>query len=91
MLVPSRAVEFLWELRPAWQADGLCLEYPEVTWFPERGQSSAPAKDVCARCLVQRECLEYALADPDLMGVWGGTSMREREHARKATALHEVA
>jgi WhiB family redox-sensing transcriptional regulator len=69
----------------------LCLEYPELTWFPERGQSSAPAKAVCGRCLVQRECLGYALADPDLMGVWGGISMRERAQLRKAAVLHEVA
>jgi WhiB family redox-sensing transcriptional regulator len=80
-------VEFLWELRPGWQADGLCLEYPEVTWFPERGQSSAPAKAVCGRCLVQRECLDYALADPDLMGVWGGMSQRDRARQRTVTAV----
>jgi WhiB family transcriptional regulator, redox-sensing transcriptional regulator len=64
----------------------LCLEYPEVTWFSERGQTSAPAKEVCGRCLVQQECLEYALADPDLMGVWGGMSQRERARQRTVTA-----
>jgi WhiB family transcriptional regulator, redox-sensing transcriptional regulator len=64
----------------------LCLEYPELTWFPERGQPSAPAKAVCGRCLVQRECLDYALADPDLMGVWGGTSQRDRARHRTVTA-----
>ena len=68
-------------------ADGLCLEYPELTWFPERGQSSAPVMQVCGRCLVHRECLEYALADPDLMGVWGGTSHRERMRIQRASLV----
>jgi hypothetical protein len=63
-------------------ADALCLEHPEVNFFPDRGQSSAPAKSLCGRCLCLRECREYALADPDLMGVWGGTSQRDRSRLR---------
>ena len=39
-----------------WAADALCVEYPEVEFFPERGQDSRPAKAVCARCLVRFEC-----------------------------------
>jgi WhiB family redox-sensing transcriptional regulator len=53
---------------------------------PGAGQTSAPAKAVCGRCLVQRECLHYALADSDLMGVWGGTSQRDRARHRTVTA-----
>ena len=25
--------------RPEWMADGLCLEHPEVNFFPERGDT----------------------------------------------------
>jgi len=65
---------------PAWQADALCRELPEIDWFPRRGQSSEPAQRACAGCLVRRECLEYALAaGPDLLGVWGGSSGKQTE------------
>ncbi len=70
--------------RPAWQADGACLEHPELTWFPGRGEDSEPAKVVCRGCLVRAECLAYALADRDLLGVWGATSDAQRKAMRKA-------
>jgi len=84
-------VAFLRELRPAWMADALCLEHPEVNFFPARGHSIAEAKALCGRCLVQRECREYALADDALVGVWGGTSTQQREQLRRASKLSEVA
>jgi hypothetical protein len=42
---------------------------------------------------VQRECREYAVADDTIVGVWGGTSSRQREQMRRAAPapLHEVA
>ena len=46
--------------------------------FPERGRSSQPAKNICALCPVADQCLEYALLDPQMQGVWGGTSHRQR-------------
>lgn len=35
-----------------WQADALCLEHPEVSWFDG---DQAAAEAVCASCLVRRE------------------------------------
>jgi WhiB family redox-sensing transcriptional regulator len=73
--------------RPAWMADALCREpQPGVSFFPARGEPLEPARAVCARCLVRQECLAYALADADLVGVWGGTSERERRRMRQAAA-----
>ena len=63
---------------PDWQLDSLCREHPEVNWFPERGESSTDAKAVCARCLVQAECLAFALDERIEHGVWAGTSARQR-------------
>jgi hypothetical protein len=49
------------------------------SFFPERGASSAPAKEVCRRCAVASECLAFALAIGDRVdGIWGGTSHGER-------------
>jgi WhiB family redox-sensing transcriptional regulator len=78
-------------MSPAWQADALCQEYDRELFFPERGRSGAEAKRLCGRCLVQRECRDYALADDTLVGVWGGTSTSERARLRRMMALHEVA
>jgi WhiB family redox-sensing transcriptional regulator len=76
---------FLEELvhRPQWMAWGICRDEPTETFFPLRGEDSRPAKAVCARCPVQTECLEHALANDQvagcqLQGIWGGKSGRER-------------
>lgn len=70
---------------PAWSADALCKEYPELEFvLIPRGAPVEPLKAVCRRCAVREECLQYALADEDLEGVWGGTSTRERREYRRA-------
>lgn len=32
----------------------------------------------CARCEVRRQCLEFALANREMYGIWGGTRESER-------------
>ena len=86
MLEDDPFESFIRWMRPAWQRDALCLEHPEVEFFIERGDSCAPAKAVCARCLVRTECLEYALANSIQHGVWGGLSGRERRGIRRQIA-----
>lgn len=88
---PSSLLELLAAGRPSWYRDGLCREYADVAFFTELGASTAPAKAVCADCLVQPECLEYALADPHLLGVWGGTSARERGQLRRGRIRPDAA
>lgn len=69
---------------PGWHADALCREYPDLSWFPERGDPVSPLKAVCARCLVAEECRTAAVTDPALLGIWGGTSLQERRVIRAA-------
>ena len=70
-------------IRPEpWMKDATCAEprYNPNARFPARGESSAPAKAVCARCLRQSECLGWALDQgPSLLGIWGGTTQRDRK------------
>lgn len=61
-----------------WRDLALCAEVDPELFHPKKGQPAKPAKAICARCLVRAECLEFALEDPYLMGVWGGKSARER-------------
>ena len=70
---------------PAWMGDALCLEYADaVDFFPGVGESCEDAKAICAQCLVQSECLDYALELGELHGVWGGTSGQQRRALRRA-------
>lgn len=79
-------IVFLAELRPAWQAEGACRVSPmgDISFFPGRGESARPAKDVCRGCAVRERCLNYALdAGSALSGIWGGTSDLERRRLRR--------
>lgn len=62
----------------------LCKEIGGEIFFPEKHESYLVyyAKAICRRCPVLDECKEYALSNPDLVGVWGGTTTMERNRAR---------
>lgn len=66
----------------AWMDDALCAEVGGDIHFPEKGESPAPAKRVCAACGVRDACLEYALDNGIGWGVWGGFSAHERRGMR---------
>ena len=70
---------------PAWMEDGLCAQVNPELFFPEAGGSNREAKAICTTCPVLTQCRDYALADPTLLGVWGGTSERERRTWRRRT------
>lgn len=66
-----------------WAGDALCAQTDPEAFYPERGGSTSEAKAVCAGCLVQAECLDYALDHDERFGVWGGLSERERRHIKQ--------
>lgn len=70
--------------RPEWMRDALCREYPEVSFFPEAGESNEPAKAICQACLARAECLTYAVDAREEHGIWGGESPRVRRALRQA-------
>lgn len=70
--------------RPNWQQHAACRNETVELFITDGGGPSARAKQLCARCPVRLHCLRYALADPDLVGYWGGTSERERRRLRRA-------
>lgn len=69
--------------QPSWHADAACAEHPEVNFFPEQGEDWRPAVAVCNGCLVQAECLLWAVDNGPLDGVWGGTTRRQRKRAAR--------
>jgi WhiB family redox-sensing transcriptional regulator len=67
----------------AWQADSLCAQTDPEAFFPEKGGSTREAKKICGACEVRTHCLDYALANDERFGIWGGLSERERRKLRK--------
>ena len=66
----------------AWRLEALCAETDPEAFFPEKGGSTREAKRVCVGCDVRAECLEFALANDERFGIWGGLSERERRRLR---------
>ena len=65
-----------------WRLDALCAETDPEAFFPEKGGSTREAKRVCSGCTVRDECLEFALANDERFGIWGGLSERERRRLK---------
>jgi WhiB family transcriptional regulator, redox-sensing transcriptional regulator len=69
-----------------WQQYGLCRAEDSTVFFPpahfehkpEREAREAKAKEICMRCPVRAECLDWALDTREPFGVWGGYSESER-------------
>lgn len=66
-----------------WLDRGLCMQTDPEAFFPEKGGSVREGKKVCIGCDVRGECLEYALANDERFGIWGGLSERERRKLKK--------
>ena len=74
-----------------WMRNSKCHPDDGITWFPEQGQRhlTIEAKKFCADCPVKQRCLDWALNNEIMYGVWGGRSPKEREttlHSRKYKA-----
>ncbi len=78
-------------LDTSWQEFSNCLGVDPDLFFPERGASTREAKEVCRGCVVKDDCLEFALANGEKFGIWGGMSERERRRIRRQRALDRQA
>jgi WhiB family redox-sensing transcriptional regulator len=61
-----------------WRDRARCAEVDPEIFFPDKGESAAPAKRVCRACEVRPECLQDALDRNEPFGIWGGLGERER-------------
>lgn len=52
---------------------------PQFERKQERIERERRAKAICSGCVVQRECLEYAISIREPHGVWGGLNEAERK------------
>ena len=66
-----------------WQEHALCAQTDPEAFFPEKGGSTREAKRICLGCEVKDACLDYALANDERFGIWGGLSERERRRLKR--------
>ena len=86
----ARLIEGSWRLRAACQSADPGLFFP-VSPAGKSLEQVAEAKAICARCLVRRRCLAFALRTRQVHGIWGGLTEEERNQqapARKADAAN---
>lgn len=65
-----------------WRDRAACCGTDLAVFFPGRGQSAEPARQICARCPVRGPCLEFALSHGIVHGIWGGLAERDRRALR---------
>jgi WhiB family redox-sensing transcriptional regulator len=65
-----------------WMDKAACKGMDPEIFFPFTVAESRKARGVCIGCIVRRECMEYAIDDPYIFGVWGGLTEKERRRAR---------
>jgi WhiB family transcriptional regulator, redox-sensing transcriptional regulator len=74
--------------RAEWWSRAACMTADADLFFPMSPSGAAikqvaRAKAICARCPIQRACLDYALDAGSIHGVWGGTTEADRRRLRQ--------
>ncbi|HEX2701446.1 MAG TPA: WhiB family transcriptional regulator [Acidimicrobiales bacterium] len=62
----------------SWRQRAACRGVDPDVFYPASDEEAEEAKSICRMCPVREACLEYALANRERDGVWGGATERER-------------
>ena len=78
-----------------WRHRAACRDVDPELFFPIGNSGPAllqiqEAKQVCARCTVRTQCLDWALETGQDAGVWGGMSEEERRALKRRAARARV-
>lgn len=71
-----------------WADHGECKKHDPKIWFPDDMVGSSgrkfvvQAKSICSGCAVINQCLNYAIANQETYGIWGGQTPKERNGRR---------
>ena len=63
---------------PAWHALASCATADPDSWYPAQDKASSAVLRVCAACPVRDLCLQQAIDDGELFGIWGGLNLSQR-------------
>ncbi len=72
--------------RPDWHNDAACRHHEPELWYVEdpHSPSYAFALEMCRDiCQVREDCLRAAQAMPELHGIWGGYTAKQRAQLRR--------
>ena len=91
-MTPASEPARLFEPPPPWFQFAACnprwADRPLDQWvdlfFPTSGESTREAKEICDECPAKAACADHAMATGQTIGIWGGTSERERRRIRRA-------
>lgn len=77
-----------------WRAHAACAAHRSPDWWFSYDVSlQEAALEVCARCPVRVECLQYALERREQHGIWGGRTQDQlrdiRRDIRRRLSRHE--
>lgn len=67
------ARQLLWPSGRDWLERAKCAGHDPQRFFATKGRAEGGLA-ICATCPVQAECLEFALANDQRYGIWGGTT-----------------
>jgi WhiB family transcriptional regulator, redox-sensing transcriptional regulator len=71
-----------------WRRRAACTGMDLEAFFPKRGAATSlklrAARQACQTCPVRTDCLDWALGQEVMAGIWGGTTERERRRLRQA-------
>ena len=67
---------------------GLCVDENHDLFFADEDEKYdrklvLHAKRICKECPIKLQCLEIAMADESLVGIWGGTTETDRKNMRR--------
>lgn len=67
-----------------WMKKGKCRGLQTDIFYHEQGHLSInSAKAICSECPIREQCLDYAMRNRELYGIWGGHTTSERKKLRK--------
>lgn len=61
-----------------WQEEGACRGADVEIFFSVDEEDQQRALEFCARCDVRQDCLEFAIENREMYGIWGGMSESDR-------------
>ena len=66
-----------------WRFKAACRGMDPELFVGDSKEDQSDAIEVCGRCAVRAECLQYALETTSTKGVWGGTTEEDRAQMRQ--------
>lgn len=73
--------------RPMWFDQAACRGHNPDWWHPLDQAQAWRAIHICRRCPVRQDCLDWADANDERLGIWGGLQPTERKANNRRRAV----